>query len=496
MRILPTLITLLFSLSVLANHVPSPVDTLTFSVKANYHQRLPEAVELLSEYIKNPSVTGNEADAGRFLKDFCEQQGLFVQVFSAEKNSYNFSASLLPLSLKKPNIILMHHIDVVDEGDRDFWVQDPYSGLIQNEEIWGRGAIDAKGLGVMQLMALLDIKSRTDLKDLPYNITLLCVSNEESGGMLGAQWVVNNYLDLLNPSVVLGEGGSGFSGMLSSKPDVAAFGVSIAEKSNLWLELSLRYENSGHGATPAINYANKELIRALSNLNNRKTKLHFNKANRTMMRELGKAEGGIKGFFIRRSNWSIFIPFVKNYIKDDPLYRSFFINTITVTNLYNPHGPPNSVPNIASATLDCRLLPDIKKEAFLRQIKRQMNSPKMEIRVINESPFAESTKPDKYFEALKASIQANYQGSYVVPVLFPATTDNSYFREKGIPTYGLIPSILNQEYIETVHGVNERISFEALNSGIRVYSGFLEKFTHGKERRFKLQLLEKKGFKL
>lgn len=470
-----------------------PVDTTTINGYEGFHPRLKEAVTLLSDYIKFPSVTGHEIEAGIYFKEYCRKQGLHITTFSEDTGAFNFTASLYPLSLGKPNIVLMHHIDVVEAGDPTYWAKAPFSGEVIKKEVWGRGAIDAKGLGVMQLYALLDMKSKFPGKDLPFNITLLCVSNEESGGTKGAKLVVDYYLKYLNPSVVLGEGGSGFTGVISSNMNAPVFGVSIAEKSSLWLKLDLKYDTYGHGATPAINYANKEMIQSLSNLNNRKFYLKFNKANRMMMRELGKAEGGIRGFFISRSNWSILNPFVKKYIKRDPLLTSLFTNTITVTQLYNPPGPPNSIPSMATAMLDCRLLPDVKKNLFLWQVKKLINEPKIEITVINESPMAEETKPDDFYEYLKSSIKDYYPNSYVVPVLFPATTDNSYFREQKIPTYGLVPSILSIEIVGTVHSTNERISFEALDSGINIYSSFLEKSMSYKEKKFKLPSLEKKN---
>ncbi|MDN4164016.1 M20/M25/M40 family metallo-hydrolase [Cytophagales bacterium LB-30] len=453
---------------------------------------LEEAISLLSTYIKIPSITGQEEEAGTFLAAYAKDKDLHITYFSHDSNSYNFAASLFPLFTQKPNIVLLNHIDVVPEGDTTYWKHAPFSGKVDSSYVWGRGAIDSKGLGVMQLMALLRFKEKYADKDLPYNITLLSVSNEEDGGKLGAKLITDHYLRYLNPAVVLGEGGAGFSGVLSSKPEARVFGVSVAEKSSLWLEMELQYNTFGHGATPAINYANKELIQALSSLNNRKLRLRFNRTNRRMMRELGKAEGGIKGFFMAHSNWSILNPLVVRFIKNDPLYLSLFTNTITVTQLSNPPGPPNSIPSLASATLDCRLLPGVKKQAFMRQIDYWVKNPHVKFKVLNESPMAEATKPDEFYDALKASIQSEYPESYVLPVLFPATTDNSFFRLYDVPTYGIIPAIFTQEDLESVHNYNERISFEALQSGIRVYLRFLETLQKPKERRLKLPLLDKK----
>lgn len=459
--------------------ISTPLPTTdTLSVKARLHQ----AADFLSNYIKYESVTGYEGAAGKYFSDYCSDKGLHINYFSVKDDSYNFSASLFPLSLKKPNIILLSHIDVVPAGDTIDWKHHPFSGAVIGDQIWGRGALDCKGLAAMQMMALLEIKEKYANEDLPYNITLLVVSNEEDNGLKGSQIIANNFLDVLNPAVVLGEGGSGMKGVLSSKPDADVYGISIAEKVNLWVKLELKQISNGHGATPSLNYANKVMIGALNRLNNSKVKLKFNKSNRLMFRKLGKAEGGIRGLFIRKINWDILTPFVKKYVKSDPLYLSLVTNTITVTNLFNPPGPPNQVADFSVAYLDCRLLPGTNKKAFLRHIKRVLDEPSISISVIGESPDNDPTKPDHSYKALEKAILTENPNAHTIPILFPATTDNSFFRAKNIPVYGIIPAVLDLSTIQSIHSVNEKISFKELESGIKIYSLFLENMMQSKPK--------------
>ena len=90
-----------------------------------------------------------------------------------EANSnFNFAASLFPLESKKPNIILLNHIDTVSEGVLEEWQYPPYSGKITDEDIWGRGAYDNKGAAVMQLFSLLNIKP--SIGNFNTNITSHC----------------------------------------------------------------------------------------------------------------------------------------------------------------------------------------------------------------------------------------------------------------------------------------------------------------------------------
>jgi carboxypeptidase PM20D1 len=440
---------------------------------STFHPFLPEFVKILQEYIQIPSETGYEYEAGKFFSEKCEELGLHVFRFSTETNKYNFAASLYPLDKRKPNIILLNHIDVVPAGDEYLWRYGPYDGVIDSSHVYGRGAIDMKGQAIMQLAAIMSLKSQLPYGDLPYNVTLLAVSGEEDGGKNGAQFVTRNFLEFLNPVVVLGEGGGGMTNILSSKPDKVLFGVSIAEKMSLWLKLTLEIESGGHGATPSLDYANLRIINALSKLNNRKVRLKFHRSTRLMFKKLGKEEGGIRGFFIRNINWTIIAPFVRNQMKGDPLYQSLLTNTITVTNIANPPGPPNFVSARSEVYLDCRLIPGQSKRAFIRQIKNWLDDEMIIVEEIDSSPEVESTKPDVFFDVLSDAIISVYPESSVLPFMFPATTDNSYFRALDIPTYGLIPAVVTEEYINLVHASNERISFEMLSSGIKIYEAFL-----------------------
>jgi carboxypeptidase PM20D1 len=450
-----------------------------------------EAAMLLSQYLQIPSISGNELKAGQFLAGVCAANGLIVEYFTVEKDSYNFAASLYPLSLGKPNIILINHIDVVPEGDTTMWTYPPYSGTIADGHVWGRGAIDAKGLGIMQLMAMLPLKEAADTTDLPFNVTLLSVSGEEVGGQNGAGIVVQNFLEYLNPVVVFGEGGSGLKEVLTKRPQTAFYGISVAEKRPLWIQLELQHVTFGHGATPAPAYANKSMIEALTRINTRKLRLEFDKSNRLMFRELGKAIGGINGFFVRRINWVVFSPFVKSYLKKNPLYKALVTNTITITNLYNPPGPPNKIASTASAILDCRILPGTSEKAFLRYLTNLIDDPNIEIKVLNKNSTSGGfSKPNVFYDAMEEAILRHDPTAEVVPLLFPASTDNSYFRHYDIPTYGIIPALITQEMVANIHSIDEKISIEALEQGVAIYTAFLMKAMEMDERTYEKLLAD------
>ncbi len=432
-------------------------------------------VGLLSQYIRHPSVTGEEGTAGAFLADWCRAQGLHIRHFSQADSSYNFAASLYPLTDSLPNIVLMHHIDVVPPGPEDRWAYPPFSGAIVDDTVWGRGAIDCKGLGVMQAFAMLEFVGAARRRVLPYNVTLLAVSNEEVGGHYGSRIITDEYLGELNPVVVFGEGGGGMTGAVPSRPEVQVFGLSVAEKSNLWLRMQLKFATYGHGAAPPAQYVNKSMLKSLYKLNNRKPKIRFSETTRRMFREVGELEGGVMGFVMKHIHWPIFRPLLRRHLAQNPLHEALVTNTVTLTNISNPPGPPNVISSAATVYVDCRLLPNTNRKRFIRDLRMGLFEPRFEVEVLDEAPEAPPTQPDAFFDVMAAAVNSIYPDARVVPILFPASTDNDYYRSQGIPTYGFFPFLLSSEMMASVHNLNERIGVADLHTGIRIYREMLER---------------------
>ena len=167
---------------------------------------------LLQQYIRIPSVSGNEKEAGDFIKKVCEENGLFITNFGEENGNYNFAASIVPLDKKKPNLVFLNHIDVVPSSEDDS--KEGFSGKIENGKVYGRGAVDNKGAAIMQLAAVIRAGKLIQKNDLQFNVTFLAVSCEETQCGTGVAYVIKNYLELLNPATVIGEGPSELSNLI------------------------------------------------------------------------------------------------------------------------------------------------------------------------------------------------------------------------------------------------------------------------------------------
>jgi carboxypeptidase PM20D1 len=432
------------------------------------------AAEMLSDYIQIPSESGNEKEAGQFLIDKCLQKGLNIQTISDSSGSLNFAASIYPLDLKKPNIIFLNHIDAVQAKNVSDWTYPPYQGKITDNKVWGRGSFDNKGLAITQLSAIEKFIQQARNYDLPYNITLLCVSDEETGGLNGSAIVAKRFKESFTPAVVIGEGGSGVENIKFFPSHKTFFGISVAEKGFLWLKLSCRINTDGHASVVGNDYAIKRLVTGLYKLSNKRQPIRMSAETHKMFKSIGENFGGLKGFAIKHINWYVFRPFLRHQVKENPELESILCNKITISNLKENNTSTNQNAQEAIAMLDCRYLPESSPDEIVATVKKRLNDSIIHISIVRKGPLQYSTTPEFFFDELKNAIKRTFKSAEVSPVMFPASNDNSYYRAAGCPVYGLNPMIVSSGQIKAIHNANEYIDLDDIENGINVFTNFLQ----------------------
>lgn len=442
------------------------------NLPVGFGQKYPSPELFLSQLIRIESYSGCEVEAVRDVAEWGQHHGFHVTDFNMEGDSKNIVVSLYPLSSGKPNIVFSSHLDVLTANNLEDWRQDPFGGVIIDDTVWGRGAIDCKGLAVMQLYGMKQFKDSLHDIELPYNISFLGLAEEETSSVNGAKLVSKLFLDSINAVVIFGEGGAGLTNVLQSNPEAPIFGMSVADKSSLWLKITAEGGGFGHGAIPTDFYANKRLIKGLIRLLDEKKSVTFNPLVMEMFHDLGNLENGMRKFVLKRINWRIFWPFVKNSFAEDQPFSVLLDNTFSITSIQSSATVANEMSQKATAVLDCRLLPGTDVNKFIKKMKRTLGS-RISIKILQEGPNAEPSPINQYFHLMSESIRSVHPDAHTIPILFPASTDNNYFRQKGIPVYGIIPSVLDTELFETVHNSNERIGVNNLHKGIAVYYEFL-----------------------
>lgn len=426
---------------------------------------------LLQKYIQIPSVSGSEYRAGEFIKSICEENGLIISDFGNKDGNYNFAASVFPLSSNKPNIILLNHLDVIPESDES--VNGAYSGKIINDKVYGRGAIDNKGAAIMQLFSIIQFLDNEDLKNSKYNVTFLAVSCEENQCDGGAIYVIDNYFDIINPAVVIGEGPSELTSIMGGNFDRPVFGISISQKRPFWLELELASNTNGHGSITPLRYANKEMVASLNKLTKKKNKAIYNDLNVSFLKQLGEHKKGFEKLILKHPK--LFRPILTPKLRKHPELFSLFSNTVTLTNMYSNSKAINKISSKAIAHLDCRLLPETNENEFLEEIKKRLGNNNIKITVVKHSPQATPSSTENfYYENLKNAITKKYPNSATIPLFLPNVSDLRAFRAKNINAYATIPVYLTREQVEAVHNLNENISIKSLYDGADVYYNFLQ----------------------
>lgn len=392
-------------------------------------------------------------------------------------------ASAFAFDKTKKTVVLLNHLDVVPANEEG-WKYQPFEGTILNDTLYGRGVLDMKGLAIMQLYALKSLRAKADSTVLKYNFVMLCVSGEESGGHNGAALITEPaMLRVLNPLVVFGEGGGGLTHVVPGKPEELCFFVSNAEKKSLWIKLEARVKSRGHGSAAGEKTANKILLRAINKIENTERRIIIDHSAKRSFRELGKIMGGTRGFVLKHFDWWVFKPFRKQIVKSNEALKVLVSNSYELTRLDNPKGPVNQVSQLAAAYYDCRLLPHRSEKPFFMKLLFRIIDPRIRITVLDESPTAEASIADENFDKASAAIQSVFPKAHVIPVLFPATTDNSYIRSVNIPAFGFLPFELNESMMESVHAANEKIPLKALDQGIHVYETLLLNYIQNTPRK-------------
>lgn len=431
---------------------------------------------VLQEYVRIPSVSGQEQKAGDFLKAVCRNNGLFISDFGTEDGQYNFAASVFPLSSGKPNIVFLNHIDVVPESDSN--LRDPYSGNIEDGVIYGRGTIDNKGAAMMQLFGILSIMQEPNLEQSPYNFTFLAVSCEETQCSGGVSYVNEHHFTELNPSVVFGEGPSELTSLMDGDFTQPVFGISVVHKKPLWIELELKSKTNGHGSITPLTYANKELVAALEKLTRKKPKAIYNDINIKFLKDIAQHHKGGKKMVLKHPK--LFRPVLTGQLRSHPELFALFTNTITLTNIYSNSNTVNKLSSVAGAQLDCRLLPETNEQEFLGMIKKTLKNDDIKITVLKTMPNDQVSSAETiYYKNLSLAIQEKYPEAKTMEMMMPNINDLGSFRAKNIPAYGTLPIFCDTEEVRSVHSNDEHLHISSLYNGAEVFENFLKRMMTG-----------------
>src|SRR5262249_1133225 len=327
----------------------------------DWHELGEETATLLSDLIRVDTTNppGGETAAANLLARKFRAEGIETEVVESSPGRGSLHARLPGAGSGRP-LILLSHLDVVPAEPRE-WRMPPFAGIRERGHIYGRGALDAKGLAAIQAMAVIAVKRSRRM--LSRDVIILATADEESGGSAGSGWLVHHRRDLLGDAeYLLTEGDH-----IHLRGGQKIVQVSGAERPPCWLKL-VAHGEAGHGPPPPRFTAVTRLVRALNKIRRYEPPINLVPAVESYFAALAPLEREpLRGELIHMRDALDEPQFQADFTRN-PRQNALIRDTITPTVLQGSL-KTNVIPAEASAQLDCRLLPAESPSAFIAQLR-------------------------------------------------------------------------------------------------------------------------------
>jgi acetylornithine deacetylase/succinyl-diaminopimelate desuccinylase-like protein len=427
-----------------------------------------ETVENLRRYlmVDTTNPPGQEAAGAAFLAEILDRERIPATVEESAPGRANLVARLRGDG-SLGGLVLHHHIDVV-YADPRYWSVPPFGGIIRDGYLYGRGALDMKSIGILQLMAVVALKRAR--VPLARDLVLLATADEEAGSRYGAQWIAEHRREWLGSAeYALSE----FGGILRAPDFRAPLGViHISEKTALALRLTARAA-PGHGSMPWPDTAPHRLIRALNRL----------LAAERPLRVLPEvAEYFARQATVLSAEEAVGLDDLARSL-GDPAFRARFlasahraamVRTTFAVNMLRASEKRNVIPPEASADIDCRMLAGDDPDEIVAWVRDTIADTQIDVEITGPRKQPNLSPPDtELYKALAEAIHRRAPDAVVVPEVLVAFTDNWVFRRCGLHAYGFSPLVLDMDEVARVHGNDERVSLENIRAGVRAYTELL-----------------------
>lgn len=435
--------------------VPTTVPSPALAQEPDWNAIGQEAVSLLQEYLRIDTTNppGSELEAALFLGEVLEAAGIEYEVIESAPGRASLVARLRGNGQRGGHLALLNHTDVVMPDGR-FWSVPPFSGALVDGRIYGRGAVDMKSYGVVQLMTFLALHRQG--APLGRDVLFIATADEEAGGGWGAGYLVENRPDLLEGlEFVLTEGG-----VTRDLEGRRIHMVETTQKMPLWLRISARGV-AGHGSQVIRESAVNRLIRALDKLRTYQPQIKLVPPVAEALRATARlTDNPREAAALRAVERNIADPDFLERIERQ--YAGLLRNTMSITVL-SGSSKTNVIPAEAYAEIDCRLLPGESPELFIETLRDVIDDPTIEIETLLSFDSSESPRDTALWRAIEEVARRDSGNAVVLPMVQPGFTDSHYFRERGVVAYGWSPLVLRAGD-GPAHGVDESISADAVRA--------------------------------
>jgi acetylornithine deacetylase/succinyl-diaminopimelate desuccinylase-like protein len=239
-------------------------------------------VELLQQLIRFDTTNppGNEAECIAFVRRLVEEAGCKAELYAKDPARPNLVARLSGTG-ERPPVVLQGHVDVVTTAGQD-WSRAPFGGELVDGYVWGRGALDMKG-GVA-IMVSAFVRAAREQTQLPGDVILCVLADEENGGDYGAKFLVDEHPELFTGAQYsLGE----FGGFTLELGGARLYPIQVAEKQICWLTARVS-GRGGHGAIPQRGGTMARLGKLLRDLDRKRTPVHITAVARAQLQAMAR----------------------------------------------------------------------------------------------------------------------------------------------------------------------------------------------------------------
>ena len=439
---------------------------LPFLASANAQTTRPEAekqlahdvykqfIEIQSGFTTGATTPVAEAAAARLKAAGFTDADIFLGGATPKKG--NLVVRLRGTGAKKP-ILLLAHEDVV-EAKREDWSMDPFQFIEKDGFFYGRGTGDDKAQAAVWIANLIEYKKEGFKPDR--DIIVALTADEEGGGPYnGVDWLLKNHRDLIESEFALNEGGWGEE----AKGKKISNDLQVSEK----YVLNFRFEvhnKGGHSSMPVHDNAIYHLAGALSRLGEFGFPLNTNEVTAAYFQQMAKIEtGAIKDDLAKAAGGSQ--KAMERVAAASPAWNSTLRTTCVATMLEGGHAI-NALPQLAAATVNCRVLPEDSPEYVLSALQKVVADDQVTVKRLSDDfskAPASPMRPD-VLSAVTDITSRLWPGVPTVPIMVMGATDGRYLRSAGIPCYGVQGFFMDRDDIR-FHGRDERLGVQSFYEG-------------------------------
>lgn len=438
-----------------------------------------------------PDAPDGELVAARHLAGLLRDAGLEPEVVEPVPGRGSVHARLRGDGTGGEPFLLLSHLDVVP-APPERWTHDPFAADLVDGFVYGRGAVDMKGMVALELevVRLLAAEARSAGRDpardpipgLRRDVLFTCTADEEAGGSAGARWIVDERPDWLRAAGAVNECG----GVTVTVAGRRLYPIQVAEKGYAAYRITVR-GTWGHGSMPRPDNAAVLAAEVVARL----TAPEPHRVTPVMARFLEQAAAAmpaptaaiLRGLASGDAAASARATAALQ-ATCDPMYAralgALLRDTIS-PDVIHAGVKYNVIPGDAVVEVDCRLLPGTT-EPQMRQVLVDRLGPDLaatcEIEPFVFGAPVEAPADGELFDLLVSTIVEHDPDAIPLPAMVPFATDAKQTQRLGVPTYGFSPLRLDpdERFLELFHGVDERVSTDALRWGLPVLYDVVRRF--------------------